>query len=162
MPDDGNANVTPPAPQSKVEDLPDWAQTLIRDLRAENANRRVELTTRTTELTTASNTLAALGTEKDTFKAQADKAASDLLRLNVALTAGIPGDKAGVFAARLQGSTEDELQADAEALKGAFGSGQAPPPATDPSQGQGGTQSTGTPEGDMAIFLKGAFESILN
>lgn len=160
MPDDGNVN-TPPA-QTKVEDLPDWAQTLIRDLRAENANRRVELTNRTNELTTASNALAAVGTEKDTLKAAADKAASDLLRLNVALSAGIPGDKAGVFAARLQGSTEDELKADAEALKGAFGSGNAPPPATDPSQGQGGTQSTGTPEGDMAIFLKGAFESILD
>lgn len=161
MPDDGNGN-TPPTPQTKVEDLPDWAQTLIRDLRAENANRRVELTSRTTELTTASNALAAVGTEKDTIKSLADKAQADLLRLNVALAAGIPGDKAAVFAARLQGSNEDELKADAEALKGAFGSGSTPPPATDPSQGQGGTQSTGTPEGDMAIFLKGAFESILD
>lgn len=157
MPDDDKV-VTPP---TKVEDLPDWAQTLIRDLRAESANRRVELTNRTTELTTASTTLAALGTEKDTFKAQADKAAADLLRLNVALTAGIPGDKAGVFAARLQGSTEDELKADAEALKGAFGSGSTPPPATDLSQGQSGTTSTGTPEGDMALFLKGALHEIL-
>lgn len=152
---------TPPAP-TKVEELPDWAQTLIRDLRAESANRRVELTNRTTELTTASNALAAVGTEKDTFKAQADKAATDLLRLNVALAAGIPGDKAAVFAARLQGSNEDELKHDAEALKGAFGSGSAPPPATDPSQGQGGTKSTGTPEGDMALFLRSAFEDILN
>jgi hypothetical protein len=38
------AGQTPPtpdqAPAQKVEDLPDWAQTLVRDLRAENASAR--------------------------------------------------------------------------------------------------------------------------
>ncbi|MFD7646340.1 hypothetical protein ACFV5M_01560 [Streptomyces albidoflavus] len=60
-----------------------------------------------------------------TARAEADAAVRKALLLEVALSKGLTGEQA----ARLQGSTKEELEADAESLKTLFGGSATPPPA---------------------------------
>lgn len=53
--------------------------------------------------------------ERDQFKTQAEQAAADALRLRVAVKKGLVGERAAL-ADRLRGSTEQELEADADEL----------------------------------------------
>jgi hypothetical protein len=160
MPDD---NGTPTPTPQQTTDLPEWARQAISTANAEAAAKRVELRTKNDELTAANSKITEIGAEKDA--AVAAKAAADaaLLKLTVALAAGIPGDKAAAVAERLRGNTKEEIEADAKSLVDNFGVNLAPsaPSATDPSQGQGGNANSGTPEADMANFLKGEFSRLL-
>lgn len=149
-----------PNPGGNTNDLPQWARDAISKGNNEAATFRTQLREKTNELTAALDNFATLAGEKDSAVERATVAETALLKLNVALNAGIPGDKAAVFAARLQGTTEDELKADADALKGAFGT-EVIPSATDPSQGRGADPTPNTPEAAMAGFLREQFESIL-
>jgi len=133
---------TTPAP-AKVEDLPDWAQKVISDARAEAANYRTRLRDAKDE---------AKGEVQAEFQKQLDerdKLLSDKEsalantkleadRIRVALKAGVPGDRAEAFGSRLRGSNIEELEADAQSALEVFG---APvvgsSRATDRTQGQG-------------------------
>jgi hypothetical protein len=160
MPDEpGTPN---PALGQNANELPEWARKAISDANSEAASKRVELRTKIDELTAANSKITEIGAEKDAaVKAKAD-AENALLKLTVALAAGIPGEKAAAVAERLKGVTEDELTADARSLVETFGTGDfETPPAIDLSQGQSGTNpSNNTPESDMALWLKKSFESL--
>jgi hypothetical protein len=155
----GNSTPTP----TQTSELPEWARKAISDANAEAAAKRVELRTKNDELTAANNKITTIGAEKDAaVKAKTD-AETSLLKLTVALAAGIPGERAAAVAERLKGSTKEEIEADAKTLVETFGASFEPgaPSATDPSQGQGGNANSGTPEGDMSNFLKQEFGRLL-
>lgn len=162
MPDDPGNNTPAPTP-TQTSELPEWARKAISEANAEAAAKRVELRTKIDELTAANSKITEIGAEKDAAvaaKAQIDQA---LLKLTVALAAGIPGDKAAAIAERLKGSTKEEIETDAKSLVETFGANFEPgaPSATDPSQGQGGNANSGTPEADMSNFLKQEFSRLL-
>jgi hypothetical protein len=74
-----------------------------------------------------------LSEDREKLLFQASESERNLLRLRAALTAGVESSQIDEFAARLQGSTEDELKADAEKLAKFF----TPARRGDRSQGAG-------------------------
>lgn len=103
-----------------------------------------ELATRkAAELSETERLQAEAATEKaraDAAEAVAAKAAADVLRLSVAATKSLTPEQA----ARLQGSTREELEADADALKALF----APAGAGTGSQGTGTAPRSGGNRGN--------------
>lgn len=102
-----------PAPEAKPEDsLPDWAKKERTDLRAEAANYRVKLREAQDALKLAKSPeeVAAAAAE---FQTRISELEQSVLVNDVARKAGLPAEAA----ARLRGTTEAELTADAEALK---------------------------------------------
>lgn len=78
--------------------------------------------------------------ERDTLKGQNGSLSAENLRLKVALKKGLTGDKA-VLADRLSGSTETEMEADADELLKLFGAGNGGAPPFDAGpRGGGGPQ----------------------
>lgn len=73
-------------------------------------------------------------------KAAAEQATATALRYEVAAEKGLPL----ALAARLQGSTKEELAADAESLKALVGTGERRLPGPDHTQGSGGGDSKKT------------------
>lgn len=150
MPDDPTPTVIP---AGNTADLPQWARDAITKANNEAATFRTQLRAKTDEHTTVLGQAATVAEEKATAVASASAAQSELMKLQIALAAGIPGDKAAAFAARLQGTTEAELKADAEVAKGLYNPGAAPanPPATDPSQGRGNADFGGPVDNATAL-----------
>lgn len=141
---------TTPAPK---DELPDWASKEIRELRDEAAGRRVDNKNLTEQLTTVGGQVQTLTTEKDEAITRATTAEASLLKLKVALSAGVPGEQAAEFAELLQGSTEQELKDHAEKIR-KFGGPQQGRLPFDPSQGLGGNDNTPlTPEQEFAAAL---------
>lgn len=163
MPD---ANVAPEGSNgtlntgSDTSTLPQWARDKISELNNEDGAKRIKIRELTDAHTAAMAQVTALTAEKDGLADGKTKAETDLLKLSVALAAGIPGDKAAVFAARLNGATEAELKADAETLVGAFGT-QVTPPATDPSQGRGADNAPTTPQSAFGLMLAEQLDGVL-
>lgn len=152
-----------PAEIATVEQLPEFARTLIAQLRQENAAARVKKNeaVENTKLETKQEFEAALAlsnTEHEATKVQLDAANLSLAKLNAAIEAGVPTDKLGSVASRLNGSTPEELKADAEEVKKLFGIGEPAPrvPAVDPSQGKG-TSTEGQQEDEFTSFITGLF-----
>lgn len=167
MPDDNvtdqnNGGTNPPSP-GNLNELPQWARDAISKANNEAASFRVQLRDKTNEHTAALEQITALTGEKDLSTAAKSAAETALLKMTVALSAGVPGDKAADFAALLQGDTEDALKTHAETVKGLFGS-QAPPRATDPSQGRGeeDDSAASTPESAFAAVLKAQLDGLKN
>ena len=139
---------------NNANDAPDWARKAISDANSEAAKYRVERNALKQQLdevlgekTQLTDTLA------EAEKAR-DAANMELLRLRVALDAGIPGDRARTVAERLQGTTEDELKADASKLVQEFGLNKKNDRATDPSQGRGQSGPiTNTPQAEFAHMM---------
>jgi|HigsolmetaAR202D_1030399.scaffolds.fasta_scaffold07864_8 hypothetical protein len=131
---------TPTPPVTQISDLPQWAQEYIANLRQEAADHRVKKNQLQQELTAANEKLAGLQTELAEVKKTAESASMESKKLQIALEAGIPGEKAVSYAPRLVGNTEDELREDAKKLAAdlapALGTVQQQP-ATDRSQGAG-------------------------
>lgn len=76
--------------------------------------------------------------EKEGLLHRASSAEQDLVRLRVALGAGIPADQADEFASRLRGDDEEALKKDAEQLARFFAPASTKPARRgDPSQGAG-------------------------
>lgn len=140
--------------------LPEWARNAISRGNNESAEWRVKFRNKEAEHTATLTELATLKETVATSQESATKATTELLKLSVALAAGIPGEKAAAFAARLQGTTEDELKADAESLKGVFPTDSVSD-ATDPSQGRGASTPL-SPEAAFAAMLKGQLDPLLN
>jgi len=113
-----------PQAAGTVDELPEWAQELIGDLRKENATHRKAKKAAEKQAQEAEE--ARLAEEKK-FQELAEKRAQErdealarlaakeleLLKREVAQVAGLPAE----LAERLQGETREELEADAEALK---------------------------------------------
>lgn len=83
--------------------------------------------------------------DKEGLLHRASSAETDLMRLRVALGAGIPSDQADEFASRLRGDSEEDLKKDAADLAKFFGSSSSSSSTStrrsDPSQGAGGDSS---------------------
>lgn len=123
-----------PKPADKVDELPDFAQKMIRDLRAENANYR-------TRATSAEQKLADAKTPEDVeaavaeIKAENAKLARDLLVTRVAVKHELPSELAEL----LKGDDEAALEAHAKTLAKFAGS------QNEPGDLSGGL-NPGTPE----------------
>lgn len=163
MPEDLNPNPgqtpNPGEQNSQREEAPQWARDAITRGNNEAARYRTDLRAKTDELTAALIEIEGLKASLATVQTSEAAAKSELLKLSVALAAGIPGEKAAGFAARLQGTTEEELRADAQALMGVFPT-EVIPDATDPSQGRGASTPT-TPESAFGATLKGLLDPMI-
>lgn len=140
-------------------DAPQWARDQITSANNEAAQRRIELRNKETELAAALAQVQTLQDEKASAVAEAIGTKNELLKLNIALGMGLPGERALSVAGRIKGATEDELKADAAALVADFGLNQPVPQprATDPSQGRGGDSAPtpNTPQAEFASMLSG-------
>lgn len=72
-------------------------------------------------------------------EAKLGAAGVELTKIKTALSLDVPSDKVIQFAAVLQGSTDDEIKTSGESAKALFGGFETNDPATDPTQGSGGT-----------------------
>ena len=133
----------------KIEELPEWAQALVKDLRKESAaHRTAKKQAEEAARVAAEQQLADEKKWQELAEARGQKLADleatvkardlDDLRRKVATDAGLPAELAG----RLQGETEAELRADADTLKKALP--KAEPRLGTPSARPGG-RSAGTP-----------------
>lgn len=157
VPTGGNNPPTPPA--GSLDELPEWAQNEIRRGRTEAAKYRRERNSAQKALqdkdTTAEDQESRAEVER--LAAQLDVAQLDAAKLRAAIAAGAPATHVADFAARLVGTTEDELTADAGRLRELLG---LPGPARkrpDPSQGaglDGGTTTATNPAEAFAAFVQ--------
>ena len=92
----------------RVEDLPEWAQKIIKDLRTENASRRTKANTLQEQLNTAKTP-----EEFEAATAAFNGTVLELERQLVAVSFDLPPELAG----RLQGTTREELEEDAKKLQ---------------------------------------------
>ncbi len=141
-----------PAGQNSSDELPAWARESLTKAnhqaaatRVENKELKSQLEEATEKVAQFESQIKALTDEKADLVAKAEVGATELLKLQVTLAAGIPGEHAAEFAGRLKGSTEEELKADAAKIADLF-KASSKTPATDPSQGHG----NGAPANDPA------------
>lgn len=155
-------NTVPPVtnpPADTLESLPEWAQKEIKDLRREGQNKGAKITSLEADLTTARNDWA---TKEATYVQQVATGTTELARYRAAVSSGVPADRVDDFAARLRGSTPEELTADAASLAQMLSvNATTPPPVNDqrgvdPSQGRGnGTNSPPlTPAAEFAGMFR--------
>src|SRR5690606_27301525 len=142
-----------------TDDLPQWARDAIRRANNEAAERRVQL--KGLEQTLAE--LKSQLTEAVDAKTDAEKSVGDrdleMKKLQIALDAGVACYRVRSIAARLQGSNEDELKADAKALIEEFNLNKPTQPQrlVDPTQARGGHAAPvpNTPEAEFAQMWAG-------
>jgi hypothetical protein len=140
-PDQGQAD--------SVDNLPEWAQKLIKELRGENASHRKAKKQAEEEAEVASRKAAEeQGKFKELYEkelakreeaeAEVKQLALDALKSKVASEVGLPQQ----LASRLAGETEDEIKADAQAVLAAL-----PKHTLDNDAGRGtGGPGTQTPQ----------------
>ena len=129
------------APAEDVKSLPPWAQTMIGDLRREAGGYR---TAKTAAEKAAEEWQGKAVEHENAVKAateQLSKTELNVAKLKAALLTKQTGEQALVFAERLQGSTPEEIAADAAKLASFFGGSTSTTSTVkpDPSQGQGGS-----------------------
>lgn len=128
------------------QELPDWAREAINKANAEAAKYRTEKNSAVeaakAEVTDSFNSkikeLEAQIEEKDSEVSQANMSVE---RVKAAIKVGISTDKLESFAELLHGSTQEELVAHAEQLKGLFTVDRGSSKATDRSQGSSSESS---------------------
>jgi len=129
------------APAEAVENsdqLPEWAREKLSKANAEAAKYRTERNAAQEALDAAKafeTQLSAEATSHLETKTALEAATLNLLKLTAALEAGVPADKANQVASRIQGTTADEIKADAQVVVGLLGASApaARTPAVDPS-----------------------------
>jgi len=128
-----------------VDALPDWAQTLIKELRGENASHRKAKKQAETDAEIATRKAAEEQgkykelyeeelTKREAAEMQAKCLELDALKSKIATEVGLPQE----LASRLAGETEDEIKADAQVVLAAL------PKSTIGNDAQQGTGGTGT------------------
>jgi hypothetical protein len=132
--------VEAPVEPNSVDELPEWAQKLISDVRAEAAKHRTEKTSaaeqaRQAALDEAAAKAKELSDAKTALESELSATKLAALKERVALQAGVPVEKAADFADLLKGETEEELTAYAEKVRDLAG---IRPLAIDPTQGAAG------------------------
>lgn len=144
-PDTGEASGTRPA--QRVDELPEWAQTEIRKARDE-AKRHRQSAKETSEQAGKVPDLESQVSELTDKLAARDH---ELGRIRAVLNTGKVSEPSQVLdvAERINGSTQDELDADADKLVDLFGIGNQQQPAqqrrADPTQGNGHQALNGDP-----------------
>lgn len=129
--------------RESVEDLPEFAQKIIRSLRSEAATHRHKARVAAEKAAALEQETTALHAAKVNAEATLSESRMELTRIRAALDAGVPAEVVEDFAARLQGSTAEEIAADAARLKSTFGVSAR---RGDPSQGaSGGSAMTDHP-----------------
>ena len=130
---------------NRLEELPEWAQKEIKQLRNENASRRTQLQETRSQLSQAKTPedFASLTTDFNTKLAEKDREIAGL-------THGLPKD----IAARIQGASFEDMLKDAEMLAGLF-KPQAAPAATErkpepPARLTGGLTPSDAKEADAS------------
>jgi hypothetical protein len=144
------------ASTNNTQDLPDWARKAISEANSEAAKYRTKASAAADEAkaevtATFNQQIQALSDEKSAITAERDKASTNYERLVAALGAGVPGETAVEFAARLQGNNLEEFKADAEKLKSALGTGAKVRPV-DKSAGLSGETKLSPEEAFAALF----------
>lgn len=148
-------STNPPAvpAEGDINSLPQWARDAISRANNEAAGRRVEIRQLTDQNTQLQNQVVEATDNRTAAEKARDDKDHELLKLNVALSAGVPGEQAAEFAELLQGSNEQELRDYAEKVR-KFGGPTSQSPV-DPSQGRGGNDNTPlTPEAEFEALLK--------
>lgn len=143
-----------PAPAASPE-LPDWARKQISDANAEAAEFRVKLREERKSRKELEDQTITLANERSAAIAAQAAVQNEFDRLFVTIQADVPKDHIVTFANSLKGNTVEEMSAHAAELKSMFGTPNAPRPAVDRSQGQGGS---GPAQNDPAA----AFAQMLN
>lgn len=147
---------TPVVPAGNVNELPQWARDALTNANNGEADKRVKLRQKTEEHTQALAQITALTDGKSAAEQARDAAVKELSKLSIALDALVPGGRVSTIAARLQGSTEAELKADAQKLVEEFGLNSQTPRYVDPSQGRGADSPVPTtPQAEFARMLGG-------
>ena len=141
--------------QSEKQELPDWAREAINKANSEAAKYRTEKNSAVeaakAEVTDSfTSKIKELEAQIEEKSSEASQANLNVERVKAAIKVGISTDKLESFAELLHGSTQEELVAHAERLKGLFtvangSSGKA----TDRSQGSGG--ASGPLNGDPIL-----------
>lgn len=146
---------TPEAPKAgakgNVADLPDWAQSMISDLRSENADKRAKHKLSQSQVDEYANQVTKLTDEKAAVAANLTAKELELTKFQIAVDSKIPGESMGDFVAALNGSNADELAASAELLSKHWNVG-ANNAATDHSQARGGNANT-SPQSAFGDFV---------
>jgi len=161
-------DITPAAQATTVESLPEFAQTMIKDLRGEAAKHRTEkvgaVEAAKAEVTAALTSdfeakLADAVKATETVQAESDLNKVALSKLKTALGAVDETvlTKAEKFAGLLHGVTEDEIAEQAVQVKELLGDAWGRTPATDPSP-EGKPLALNDDDGLLAA-LKGAVGS---
>lgn len=132
------------APEVKTpeteDELPQWAREKLTKANNEAAKYRVqakeaaEKAKAAEDLTTQ---FAELSDAKAALAAELESVRMGSVKLQAALSVGIPGESATEFAELLKGDTAEEIQAHAEKVKELFGVKKSDR-AVDPTQGLGG------------------------
>lgn len=144
--------VSTEAEQENVEALPDFAQKIIKALRSEAATHRHKARVAADKASILEQETAAMHAAKVHAESDLASAQLDLVRIRAALAAGVRAELAEDFAARLHGTTEDEIRADAARLKTTFG---VTARRGDPSQGaSGGASMTDHPMTNFFLSQK--------
>lgn len=143
-PDTGEASGTRPA--QRVDELPEWAQTEIRKARDE-AKRHRQSAKETSE---QAGKVPDLETQVSELTDKLAARDHELGRIRAVLNTGKVTDPNHVLdvAERINGSTQDELDADADKLVDLFGIGNQQPSQqrrADPTQGNGHQALNGDP-----------------
>lgn len=143
---DDNKSATTDTGTQNTADLPEWGRRAISDANAEAAKYRLKAQTAADEAKAEvkaeyDKQLQAVASEKAAIAAERDTAVTGLTKLQVAITADVPGEQAVAFADLLKGSTREELVAHADQLKTMFGTPAGRQRATDRSQSAGGNAS---------------------
>lgn len=143
-------------PSQKVTDLPEWAQTLITNLRSESADRRVENNKLGSTIESLEADLSKKSEELSARTQEAQDEKLELAKLTAAIQAGVPRKHLIEFASLLKGKTPEELTEHAEKTKGMFGSSdESNKSAHDPTQNWGNqsNQAAGTPQTDFGRWI---------
>jgi len=151
------------APENKTDEAPEWARKAISEANSEAAKYRVEKNSLKQQLDEVLGKNSEL-TDKVAEVEKAHSAAQqELLKLRVALDAGVPGEHVRMVAERLQGTTEEELKADAAKLVQTFKLDQSRHLPIDPSQGRGRDQNSGpidnSPQAQFAYMWNELFSN---
>lgn len=156
--DNGSAPAASPQSVSqveanKLEDLPTFWQTEVKNLRREGQNKGSRLTELTQEL---ENARAAATQRESDLSAQIAADRLQHARFVAVVEAGVPLDRAHDIASRLRGETEDELKADARQFGDLFRSNQESRRGVDHSQGAGnGSGAPASPADQLTSQLRG-------
>lgn len=128
-----------PVEANKLDELPPFWQTEVRNLRREGQNKGSRITELTQELENA----RAAATQRETdLKAEIARDRMEHAKFVAVVEAGIPLDRALDIASRLRGETEDELKADAASFGELFRNQSESRRGVDPSQGAGNGSGT--------------------
>ncbi|WP_158881980.1 hypothetical protein [Amycolatopsis anabasis] len=132
---------------TKPDELPEWAREQLTKANNEAAKYRVQAKEAAEKAKTEAAgefgaKLEELSTSKAALAAELESARLGLVKLQAALSVGVPGESAAEFADLLKGTNEDEIKAHAEKVKELFGASKKSDRPVDPSQGAYGSEKS--------------------